>query len=158
MESAQYEVVAGMEVVGSDGRRIGSVRSTEKDSFTVDRALALDLHLRYGAIAHVDDDRVTLHVTAEEAPNLGWTKFPGPAPSGPGRPPVGQGMQVATADDQVLGDVAGLEQAAFRVHKPDAPDLEVPYAAVQAVIGARVVLRVSSQQVEFEHWARPSGQ
>ena len=73
-----------------------------------------------------------------------------------GRPSVGQGMQVATSDDRVLGDVSCLEHAAFRVHKPDDPDVLVPYAAVRTVIGAHVVPRAAGRRVEFEHWARPS--
>jgi hypothetical protein len=61
-----------MDVVGSDGNRVGEVKFVGDSDFLVDRTLARDIYVPYGACQSVEPHRVILRVPAGEVDNQGW--------------------------------------------------------------------------------------
>ncbi len=64
-------VRVGMEVVGSDGHRMGKVKEVRSSDFVIDRRFRRDIALPFEAI-HQAGDRVVLIVPAEEATKIDW--------------------------------------------------------------------------------------
>ena len=67
---------AGMEVVGSDGERVGTVKEVRAEDLLVDRAMRRDLYVPLAAIREVTGQRVVLTVPADEADDQGWPNPP----------------------------------------------------------------------------------
>lgn len=151
-QHTEFTVKSGMEVLGSDGDRVGAVKGAQHDYFLVDRSLARDLYIPYSAIERVEGNAVILNLTDEEAPNMGWEDAPERATAPPAKPPVKTGMEVVGSDGDAVGYVSEVYDTAFRVDRPMAGDVSVPYDAVQEVFVNRVVLTIPDQQVDYMRW------
>lgn len=78
--AARIEVGKDMEVIGSDGGRVGRVKETRLSDFLVDRRLALDVYVPMEAVQRVAGDRVMLNVPADRVGDMGWATTDGGAP------------------------------------------------------------------------------
>lgn len=79
MESGQYRGLGlssnlhiGQQVVGSQGRTIGTVKSIQGDDFIVDRPAAKDARIPFSAIEDSSGDQVKLNVPSEQIDTRGW--------------------------------------------------------------------------------------
>ena len=71
------QIREGMEVLGSDGQRLGSVKNqVPGDCFRVDCRRAPDLYIPIHAVDRLDGGQVVLKVTAARATNMGWELRP----------------------------------------------------------------------------------
>ncbi len=68
------EVRVGIEVVASDGTRIGQVKEVRSNDLLVDRRMARDIYVPFSAVADIGGDRVTLNLPADEVSAKDWTK------------------------------------------------------------------------------------
>jgi uncharacterized protein (TIGR02271 family) len=66
----------GMEVVGSDGERVGLVKEVRAGDLLVDRAMRRDLYVPLDAVREVTGERVVLTIPADEADDQGWPNPP----------------------------------------------------------------------------------
>jgi sporulation protein YlmC with PRC-barrel domain len=64
-------VRVGMEVVGSDGRHMGTVKAVRASDFVIDRRFRRELAAPFEAIQEVGE-RVVLSVPAREATRMDW--------------------------------------------------------------------------------------
>ena len=71
-------LLAGMDVLSSDGKRLGCVKAASKDGkyFHVDCPMALDLYVPVEEIAEIEEGVVRLRVTEVRAANMGWEAKP----------------------------------------------------------------------------------
>ncbi|MBX6342453.1 MAG: DUF2171 domain-containing protein [Thermomicrobiaceae bacterium] len=138
----------GMDVVGSDGDRVGEVKEVADRYLLVDRSLAADLYVPYTAVDRVEGDRVVLTIPDERADQMGWER----PPAGPGRLGVAQGMEVFGVQGGLVGIVRAVGERDFVVHRERMPDLRVPYDAVRDVTVNRVVLSVPDNRVDYLGW------
>ena len=71
-------LVAGMDVLSSDGYRLGLLKSisTERGYFQVDCPMAPDYYVPVEAVASVDAHCVHLRVNHSQATNMGWEAKP----------------------------------------------------------------------------------
>ncbi|MDP9381187.1 MAG: DUF2171 domain-containing protein [Chloroflexota bacterium] len=65
-------VSAGMVTVGSDGGIVGTVREVRGGDFLVERTLARDVYVPYGAVRAVVEDLIELDVPADEVEGMQW--------------------------------------------------------------------------------------
>lgn len=61
-----------MDVVGSDGESIGTVKAVHSGNFHLDRPMAKDLFVPFSAVRTVDGERVMLNVRASEVDDQRW--------------------------------------------------------------------------------------
>ncbi len=61
--SFEQELKNGMDVVGSNGNKVGTVKSYTDKDFVVDRQWATDLHIPFGSIDRVAGHTVYLSIT-----------------------------------------------------------------------------------------------
>ena len=73
----------GMEVVGSDGERVGLVKEVRVGDLLMDRPTRRDLYVPLDAVREVTGGRVVLTGGAGEADDQGWPNPPLPSLSGP---------------------------------------------------------------------------
>ena len=75
---SQQDVHKGMHVYTSDSQDLGHVAEVHEDSFLVHKGFFFptDRYIPYSAIASVDNDRVQLTMSADEAKQLEWEKRP----------------------------------------------------------------------------------
>jgi hypothetical protein len=73
----------------------------------------------------------------------------------PNQSDVRIGMEVIGADGIRIGQVSDLRQADFLVDRAPAPDLFIPYQAVQTANADQLRLRVMSDQVDLQDWETP---
>ncbi len=66
----------GMEVVGADGDRVGTVKDLRDTDFLVDRAMQRDVYVPFDAIRSIDGDVITLTVAAGAVDQQGWPSPP----------------------------------------------------------------------------------
>ena len=76
MTSSGNRVQLGMDVVGPDGDRIGSVKEVRNTDFLLDRAMQRDVYVPFSAIRQVSGNVVTLSVAAGAIDNQGWPTPP----------------------------------------------------------------------------------
>ncbi|MBX6771751.1 MAG: DUF2171 domain-containing protein [Chloroflexi bacterium] len=69
-------VRTGMQVVGSDGTGIGSVKEVRENDFLVSRAMKRDLYVPFNAIGNVSDNTITLNIPSSQVDNMGWQSPP----------------------------------------------------------------------------------
>jgi hypothetical protein len=73
----EQQIVTGVAVVGSDGKRIGTVKSIpENGCFRVDVPQSPDYYVPLEAVRSLTEERVELRVNALEAGNMGWELKP----------------------------------------------------------------------------------
>lgn len=80
MDSNQdtLNLTQGMDVVGSDGDKVGSVQDVQGDYVVVSKGFFFptDYYIPTSAINSADGDNVYLNVTKDEALNQGWDQVP----------------------------------------------------------------------------------
>jgi hypothetical protein len=64
----------GMDVFGSDGERVGSVKAIRATDFYIDRPRAFDLYVPLHWVREIDGERIVLDVVSERVDGIGWTK------------------------------------------------------------------------------------
>ncbi len=62
-----------MEVIGLDGERVGQVQEVRGDDFLVQRFVARDVYVPFGACQEVSETQVILRVPANMVDSQGWT-------------------------------------------------------------------------------------
>lgn len=62
----------GMDVVGSEGGIIGTVRQVREGDFLVERTLARDVYVPFGAVRAVVESLIELNVPADEVDEMRW--------------------------------------------------------------------------------------
>ncbi len=62
----------GLDVFGSDERRVGRVAGVRADDFHLDRPLARDLYVPFDAVARVGESGVMLKVSSREVDTMPW--------------------------------------------------------------------------------------
>ncbi len=65
------QIQTGMEVVGSRGKHVGTVKEIRDNDFLVDRDAARDIYVPFSACQDIDD-RLHLNVTADQVDKQGW--------------------------------------------------------------------------------------
>jgi len=99
MESNQntLNLTQGMDVLGSDGEKVGSVQDVQGEYVVVSKGFFFptDYYIPFSALGNADDESVYLNVTKDEALNQGWDQEPEMA------------MASTTYDEQPITD-AGL--------------------------------------------------
>lgn len=80
MTSNDYtlNLTQGMDVVGSDGEKVGSVQDVQGDYVVVSKGFFFptDYYIPFSAITSADNDNVYLNVTKDNALNQGWDQIP----------------------------------------------------------------------------------
>lgn len=62
----------GMDVVGSDGAKIGRIKEVRETDLLVDRTLQRDIAVPFDAVYTVADERVMLTIPADRVDAMGW--------------------------------------------------------------------------------------
>src|SRR3990170_1301338 len=72
-----FNITSGMDVVGADGGKVGSVANVEGEYVVVSKGFFFpsDYYIPTSAISAVDD-KVYLNVTKDDALNQGWDTVP----------------------------------------------------------------------------------
>ena len=75
---SQHDLHPHMHVYSSDNQDLGHVAEVYEDSFLVHKGYFFpkDRYIPYSAIANVENDRVQLTMTADEAKDMEWEKRP----------------------------------------------------------------------------------
>ncbi len=68
----QSQLKQGMDVTGSQGKKVGTVKEIHNNDILIDRPMALDVHVPFSAIQNVSDNTVTLNVPADQVDNMHW--------------------------------------------------------------------------------------
>ncbi len=115
MTLGRFQVTTGMDVVGADGDRVGSVKAVRDTDFLVDRSMRRDVYVPFDAVRDVSGNVVTLNVTADQVDNMGWQSPPISAAGATTAPEVGGpyrcpecGAEFATREE--------LQEHALRAH------------------------------------------
>lgn len=64
----------GMEVVGSDGKRVGRVKKVRETDMFVDRPMRPDISISFGFIRFIQGDRIVLTIPSDEAAGKDWQR------------------------------------------------------------------------------------
>jgi hypothetical protein len=96
------QIPVGVDVVGSDGAKLGEVVATTASYLVVEKGFFFptDYYVPFAAVADFDGDRVTLTVAKEEARHQGWDVIPGDETVGT---ETGAFITGATAYDESMG-------------------------------------------------------
>lgn len=152
-----FTVQPGMEVVGSDGDKVGEVDQVRDHYFRVRRSLAPDFFIPYAAVTRVEGQgqRVVLNVPDEAVHEFGWMSPPvgQQQASGPGQ--VRKGMKVVSGDGDDVGTVTAASPREILVDRGTQPDLHVPYGYVRDVLTNRVMLSIPKADIPFMNWEIP---
>jgi hypothetical protein len=107
----QWQIPEGVDVVGSDGEKVGKVIATTGAFVVVEKGFFFptDYYVPIEAVANFDGDKVTLTVSKDEALHQGWDVIPGDETVGT---ETGAFITGATAYDESTG-VPTLEGVAL---------------------------------------------
>lgn len=70
----RMEIRERMEVVGSDLKRVGSVKEVRSNDIFIDRPMAVDLYVPLSAVRSIQGDQIVLEVPSERIDTIAWTK------------------------------------------------------------------------------------
>jgi hypothetical protein len=70
----RWQIRETMDVVGADGEKIGTVKEVHGTDFLLDRPMARDLFVPFGAVRTVDGERVMLAIRSEQIDEQDWSK------------------------------------------------------------------------------------
>jgi hypothetical protein len=71
---SRWQIRETMDVVGADGEKIGTVKEVRGADFLLDRPMARDLFVPFGAVRTVDGERVMLAIRSEQIDEQDWSK------------------------------------------------------------------------------------
>ncbi len=74
----------GMDILGSDGDRVGTVKEVRTSDFLANRSMQRDIYIPFDSIMDVTGDTVRLNIPASQVDNMGW---PSPSLTGSQNPP-----------------------------------------------------------------------
>ena len=66
------QVNVGMQVVGTDGGNIGTVKEVRDNDFLVNIPMHRDVYVPYNAIQNVTGNTVALNIPSNQVNNMGW--------------------------------------------------------------------------------------
>ncbi len=69
------QIRVGMDVLGSDGERIGEVKELRDNDFVVDRHLATDIYVPFEVVQTIRANQVVINVPAAQVDTYGWAKM-----------------------------------------------------------------------------------
>ena len=69
------DICEAMDVIGSDGHVIGTVKKIREDDFLVDRKMARDIYVPFSAIADAEG-RIILNVPSDQVNDMDWKRAP----------------------------------------------------------------------------------
>ena len=172
MSEQMPEIRDGMEVVGSDGERVGRVTEVRASDFLVQRNLRPDLYVVRAAVARIRGDQVVLTVPAGQllaldqaypaihglawvgtAPNVAEVseKVESPVSVPPHQPwhdLLQPGQVVVTLDGVEIGTVKEVDAQRFLVNRSFARDVWIPDRFVDHLSGATVTLGLTEAGFE----------
>ena len=100
------EMVPGADVVGSDGRSLGTLVAAAPTYLIVEQGETTELYVPFSAVATFDAATVTLNLTRDEAQATSWETAPGSGVGfaateqlAPGLPLAGHVDDLGTAED-----------------------------------------------------------
>jgi hypothetical protein len=98
----KWQIPEGVDVVGSDGEKVGKVIATTASFVVVEKGFFFptDYYVPVEAVANFDGDKVTLTVSKDEALHQGWDVIPGDETVGT---ETGAFITGATAYDELTG-------------------------------------------------------
>ncbi len=70
------EIAPGMQVIGSDGSKVGQVDELHDYDFMVSRGTGHDVHIPYSEIKNVSNDQVMLNVPGKQVESMHWGTTP----------------------------------------------------------------------------------
>lgn len=139
----------GYEVRSEDGANLGHVASVGSGQFTIDRHLEPDLTLPFTAVRSVSNRCVTLTMPASMVRHgVPTTQTAAPF----GRSQVHVGMDVVGANADPIGTIVEVRDRDFRVDRPQARDVYVPFDVILGVSNQHVALQIPADQVDNMDW------
>lgn len=125
-DDGPQDIEKGMDVVGSDGGKIGRVAAVHRSYVVVEKGMFFptDYYVPKSAIAHREDDRLVLTVSKDQALHQGWDTMPADPDEQPVQPPVGERFAADTGMDTDAtyaahgGGVTGHQRAASAPTEP----------------------------------------
>jgi hypothetical protein len=66
------QVNVGMQVVGTDGGNIGTVKEVRNNDFLVNIPMHRDVYVPYNAVQNVTGNTVALNIPSNQINNMGW--------------------------------------------------------------------------------------
>jgi uncharacterized protein (TIGR02271 family) len=161
-DQTTWSITGGMDVMGSDGEKVGDVAAVQGDYIVVSKGFFFptDYYIPSSAVASVSDT-VTLNVTKEEALNQGWDVAPDEAmmdadDAYDDRPITDAGLRidnpleedgtlrVPLADEELHASTREIERGRARVEKAiteEEQELDVPVTEEQVTVNRREVDR-----------------
>ena len=71
-QTTGLQAVEGMEVLGSNGERVGKVKAVRAADFLVDRPMARDVYVPFECIQAIEGEQLTLKVASGDVNDQGW--------------------------------------------------------------------------------------
>ncbi len=75
-QNFKSQLKPGLEVVGSQGKKIGTIKEVHDNDILIDRSLAMDVHVPFSAIQNISGNQVHLSVTSDQIDNMHWATSP----------------------------------------------------------------------------------
>jgi hypothetical protein len=66
------QITVGMQVVGTDGGNIGTVKEVRNNDFLVNIPMHRDVYVPYNAVQNVTGNTVALNIPSNQINNMGW--------------------------------------------------------------------------------------
>ncbi len=71
-QNYKSQIKQGMDVLGSDGKKIGTVKEVHDYDILVDRTLATDLHVPFSSIQNLSNGQVNLNIPSDQVDKMHW--------------------------------------------------------------------------------------
>lgn len=72
-QNYKMQLRQGMDVLGSDGKRIGGIKEIHEYDFLIDRTLASDVHVPFSSIQNVTGSQVHLNIASDQVDKMHWS-------------------------------------------------------------------------------------
>ncbi len=72
-QNYKSQLKQGMDVLGSDGKKVGTVKEIHDYDILIDRTLATDVHVPFSAIQNVNSNQVHLNVPSDQVDKMHWS-------------------------------------------------------------------------------------
>ncbi len=71
-QNFKSQLKKGMDVLGSDGKKMGTVKEIHDHDFLLDRSLAPDVHVPFSSIQNLTNGQVQLNIASNQIDNMHW--------------------------------------------------------------------------------------